>query len=756
MTTPVKLLYPLLCTLTLSLHADDRPWQTLSDPTVKQVAAQFATPPTANSSQVTWGWSGTITREVIARDLDHLKSMNVHAAWVEPGRNAQAPYLSPAYFENVKIAVEEAKKRNMHLWFDDDGGYPSGFAGGKFTNEHPELDMKGLAAPEQIAVAAGETFTRPVDKTLICAVALNLETGEPTVIKNKGEQVTWTAPATGRWAVILSRWAFRSGVTKSANNQAGTKNNEHSLMDYLSPEANQQFIEWTFEAYKKAVGDEFGKTFLGFRGDEASFGFNPWTPDFPAEFEKRKGYDVRPYLPAIAAIQIGHARGQPAPAVSFDPAHRAFADYCDVWSDLFGKNFFSAGARWCADHQLEMQVHIEHEEILPQLAISNGDFFKCMRDIQIPGVDVIWHQLWHDVIADFPKLASSAAHLNGRPQSMSETFAAMGGNYPTPNLEEAGWILNHQIALGITHFEYMAMSASTADRPGGARRNQPAPEDLAKPKPVLPRGVAPAGYRYLNDPDFPALAQTVNRTTFLLEQGRPTAQIGVYIPSSSFWFNSTASNRSFVDIVHALLSHQRDVDFVDEIALSETLTARGGELLNKSGTGYRAIIIPAVEVISQAALDRLRAFARAGGKVIIVGEGPKLAMSKNFLTAQPPGDLSWAMTEKSGAVTSAVLAALPTPDFKIDHDEASLKYNHRQLKDGDVYFLFNEGETPIKATATLATHAHVKHAQSWDAASGKIDALTDASVGKDTATVTVELAPFATKLIVLSSTPPGA
>ena len=35
--------------------------------------------------------------------------------------------------------VEEAKKRNMRLWFDDNGGYPSGFAGGKSTTKRRDL-----------------------------------------------------------------------------------------------------------------------------------------------------------------------------------------------------------------------------------------------------------------------------------------------------------------------------------------------------------------------------------------------------------------------------------------------------------------------------------------------------------------------------------------------------------------------------------------------------------------------------------------
>ncbi|HVS51953.1 MAG TPA: glycosyl hydrolase [Opitutaceae bacterium] len=752
-----KLLWSLTCCLAALpiARAQERPWQKLGDPTAAEVARDFAAPPSAYSSQVTWGWNGAITREVIARDLDKLLSMNIHQAWVEPGRNPEAPYLSPAYFENVKIAVEEAKKRDMHLWFDDDGGYPSGFAGGKFTTDRPDLRMKALAPAEQVAVEPGAAFSRELDANTICALALNLDTGAAQVIEPKAGRVEWTAPATGKWAVALPRWAFRSGVTRSANNKSGAKDSEHSLMDYLAPEADQRFIDWTFEAYKKAVGDEFGKTFFGFRGDEASFNFNPWTPDFPAEFQKRKGYDIRPHLPAIAAIQLGRVGGRGAPPVAgnLDAAHRAYADYCDVWSDLFAQNFFSAGAKWCAANGVEMQTHIEHEEMLPQLASSNGDFFKCMRDVQVPGIDVIWHQVWHDVVADFPKLASSAAHLNGHRLSMSESFAAMSGAYATPNLEEAGWIINHQIGLGITHFEFMSMRASTPGGParGGPARSGPTPATASEPDAPLARGVAPAGYRYLNDPKFPALAQYVNRTTYVLGQGRPAAQIGVYVPSSSFWFSSTAANRSFINTVHALLEHQRDVDFVDDYALAAALELRRGELVNGSGQAYRAIVVPAIEAISKAALDRLHTFAQAGGKVIFIGAAPRLVTDKNFLTANGPADIGWAVNEPAGEVSERVLAALPPPDVALDQATPGLKYNHRRLKDADVYFLFNEGEGPVKLNVTLAAAAGANAAQSWDANTGTIAPLTGATVANGKAVVPLELASWETKLVIVGA-----
>jgi hypothetical protein len=493
-------------------------------------------------------------------------------------------------------------------------------------------------------------------------------------------------------------------------------------MDYLNPEADKQFIQWTFDAYKQAVGDEMGKTVLGFRGDEPHVssnmgGFNPWSSGLLAEFQKRKGYDLRPYLPTVAPI-ILFARGVTAPAVSFDETHRVFADYYDVWSDLYGENFFGLEGKWCAANHVEMQTHVEHEENLPQLVPFEGDFFKCMRGLQVPGIDTISHQIWHDVVADFPKLASSATHLNGHPRAMCEAFAAYN---PVPDLKEAGWILNHLLVQGINRIEYMGLQGT------GPFRN------------------------FYGEPGFPAVSAHVNRACYLLGEGRPAAQIGVYVPTTSFWFNDAAPNTAFLAIVHQLLQHQRDLDYVDEYALSKTLKLQGKELINQSGQAYRAILIPPVDAISKAALDNLRAFAKAGGKVIFFGNAPKLVMDKNFLTATGPADISWATLESKAEITDQILAALPAPDVATDQATLWLKYNHRRMKDADLYFFFNEGEQALSLKATVANSGPARQAQRWDTTTGKIEPWTGAVFASGKTTLPLELQPWATTVVVVGS-----
>jgi len=720
MKTLVKILLPLLGFS--AAQAQDRPWQQLQNPTAAEAAVKFRDPPAEYSSQFTWGWQGLVTKEVIDRDLDKMKSLGVRAVWIEPNRGGVAPYLAPGYFDTIKTAVQEAKERDMRIWVDDDGGYPSGFAGGKFTLERPDLRMKALATAEQVPVAAGEKFSRQLDETAICALAYNRDTNAWQTLAATNGLVNWTPPA-GNWTVVVPRWAYRSGVTRSANNSSGAKDNEHSLGDYLSPEAGKLFVQWTMGSYKQAVGDEFGKTFLGFRGDEAAFGFNPWTPDFPTEFQKRKGYDIRPWLPAIAAIRIGVGSGRSAIAAqetNLDAAHRAFADYCDVWSDLMAENFFNAEADWCAANNLEMQIHIEHEEILPQMAIADGDYFKAMRHMGMPGIDTIWNQVWPGTVNDFPKLASAAAHLNGHPHAMIEAFAAYN---PAPDIKQARWIINEVMALGINHYEFMFWPASTRG-------------------PSNPRGL-------YNDPGFPALAAFTNRASYLLGEGKPAAQIGVYIPSSSFWFGDTKANDDFKNIVHQLLQHQRDLDYVDEGALSWDLKRQGGEFINHSGQVYRAIIVPPVDCISKTALDNLRAFAHDGGKVIFLGHAPTLVMDKNLLSATGPADISWTMLEPTAEITPKVLAALPAPDFALTQASPDVRYNHRQLKDADVYFVFNESDQPLNTLTTLTTVGTAKSVQVWDGDTGKIEPFPGASTSDGKTTLPLILAPWEAKLIVL-------
>jgi hypothetical protein len=156
-------------------------------------------------------------------------------------------------------------------------------------------------------------------------------------------------------------------------------------------------------------------------------------------------------------------------------------------------------------------------------------------------------------------------------------------------------------------------------------------------------------------------------------------------------------------------------------------------------------------VITRTGLDRLKAFAQQGGKVIFVGKTPRLIVDKTFLDAKEKPDLSFAtLVEASGDITPAVLAALPKPDVKLDAEFKRLTYTHRKWTDGDMYFFFNESD---KAETRVATIAGRGTAQDWDLGTGEIHAMAGASSDADGVRIPLVLGPYEAKVIVVGPLP---
>jgi hypothetical protein len=694
----------------LSASCSQRPWQHLNDAGVNELAANFQSPPVEYSMTFYWGWDGKITDEVISRDLDAFRERGVHIVTLEPGYDMGSPYLSDGWFQLVKRTVELARERNMRVWIVDEGKYPSGFAGGKFTTDAPELGMQALVIADQFEVERGQSVSRSLPGDIISAVAVNLSDSTSQVLNLESGELHWKAPD-GLWRVVLVKHDFRSSPTRAVNNPTRGKDPSNSLCDYLDPAATQQFIEFTHEQYKHYIGSEYGKTVLGFRGDEPDYSIRgvPWTPRIFTEFEQRKGYDVRPFVATFFTSR------------PTEKQRRIHADYWDVWSDLFAEHFFKLQADWCARHHLEYLVHLNQEDRMTGLVRTEGDFFKCMRTVQMPGVDAIWNQIWPGKVADYPKYASSAAHLFGRPRAFTESFAAY---HIRPTVEQAKWVLDYQFVRGINMVEVMFVPASSGGRSGLSGWNA--------------------------SQEFPASAGYVHRVSYLLSQGRPAAQIGLYYPTSSIWLGDMEADREVLRIAQHLLECQCDFDFLDEQAISSLLISESGVLKNLSGQVYRTVIIPPVRAISKTALNRLKSFAEKGGTVIFLGSAPALVVGTAFLNADGPADISWAVHESSGELTARVFESFPEPDILMSQPHPAVKGIHRKLRDADLYFFFNEDPETQSCEISLQGSGEV---QSWNAMTGTIELMGSELLNSGMVRVTLELKPYATRCIVVGQVP---
>jgi hypothetical protein len=508
--------------------------------------------------------------------------------------------------------------------------------------------------------------------------------------------------------------------TRNFNREDGTraKDGYYTLIDYLDADATRAFLKITHESYHAAIGDEFGKTELGFFGDEPDYSISgyPWTPNLLEEFQRRKGYDLKPYIPMFFTAELTQE------------AQRAKADYYDVWSAIFQNTFFGTQADWCAKHNVEYLVHLNHEETMTALVRSEGDYFRDNRYVQVPGIDNL-NQLVPNAVHrpdgkwninnNFPKLASSAAHLFGRSKVWTEEGGGTGidGKYQ----------LDFQLVRGVNLLQIRVPIRGF----GGETSAPPAAVPL----------------------QASMLAWYANRGGYLMGMGRPAAQVGLYHPTNSMWMGDQEADRSTTKLGWQLLEHQMDWDYFDEQSLSSVATIENGGFQNMSGQVYRAIVVPSSTVITRTGLERFRAFVKAGGKLIFVGKTPSLVVGKTFLNAKDTPDLGFAtLIEPSGDITTRVLAALPKPDVALDAAFPRLTYAHRSLRDGDLYLFFNESETGI-ANRHHRRSRPVAGLGSRERRGSPISAATEEG---GSVRFPLVLGPYETKVVVVGPLPPGA
>ena len=142
----------------------------------------------------------------------------------------ETEYLSEEWFRLMEAAVDEAKKLGMDVWFYDENGWPSGFAGGELLKEgnyvaYLELKEESAYSADAFAsyVLVGQEYRR--------------------VAEEQGETVYYN---------IYVRY-------------------NHSYVDLLDPEVTRQFLRSTHEKYYERFKKEFGKTVAGFFTDEPQY-----------------------------------------------------------------------------------------------------------------------------------------------------------------------------------------------------------------------------------------------------------------------------------------------------------------------------------------------------------------------------------------------------------------------------------------------------------------------------------------------------
>ena len=130
-------------------------------------------------------------------------------------------------------------------------------------------------------------------------------------------RLDWTAPA-GRWVVLRMGYSL-TGIT----NHPAPPEATGPEVDKLNKGYVKDYFAKYLDKYKNAVGaDLMGKKGVRYViTDSWEAGTQNWTDDMIAEFQKRRGYDLHPWLPVLTGQRGGEFGGERSVSLGFSEDH---------------------------------------------------------------------------------------------------------------------------------------------------------------------------------------------------------------------------------------------------------------------------------------------------------------------------------------------------------------------------------------------------------------------------------------------------
>ena len=542
-------------------------------------------------------------------------------------------------------------------------------------------------------------------------------------------QLAWDVPE-GRWTVLRFGYTLTGAKVSTASGDW-----QGPVLDYMSTPVLEAYWARHVQPLLDVIGPLAGPTLRYLHTDSWECGGMNWTPGFAEEFARRRGYDPLPWLPVFAGKIIE----------SREASNNFLADFRKTISDCVAENHYARFAEMA--HARGLEVHPE----------SGGPHAGPLDGIRNLGLsDMPMGEFWvpspHRPKPEnrfFVKQSASASHIYGKARVAAEAFTSIG-----PHWEDSLWNMvkpsfDHETCAGLNLCYLHTFTCSPA------AMGMPGQEYFAGTH-FNPQ------VTWWNVAGAPVIAY-LNRTQFLLQQGRFIADVAYYYGDHV----PNIAGRKEADPAGALPGH--DYDVLNEDVLVRLLEYDGAALALPSGMGYHVLVLPDHRILSLAALEKVNQLVHKGATVL--GPKPVRAASRvggpeGEARFQELADVLWGDTGESegmrdvgaGRIAWGMAARDLLQQMQVLHDCAwegdpeAFGYIHRRAGDTDLYFVSNRAGTPAADRFTFRVTG--KQPEFWDPLTGGIRLATDFSYGDNTTAIPMYFDPYGAFFVVFRTPGP--
>ncbi|VGO13630.1 hypothetical protein PDESU_02187 [Pontiella desulfatans] len=719
----------------------------------------FANPPDEYRSGVKWEWcNGMLNKDGATADLESMKRVGLGGGKIFNVGGPEGPvrFASEEWYEIVAHSLREADRLGLTLGLNMTEGFCG--IGGPWIK--PEQSMQRVvwsemevSGPGSFSVALERPDVAPIDTTVfklkdvdfyrdikVFAVPrvgdgrirsirvkkgmmphhsdpkdASVKTPEDSVPAgdiipagkvidltdrmDKDGNLKWKAPA-GKWTIL------RMGT---ASTGACTRPGSEKTRGLEADKLNRETVKFHFDTFSKPLfkmdGVKPGENLVFFAVDSWEADGQNWSPVLAAEFKKRRGYSLYPFLPVLTGRVVE----------SIDVSERFLWDFRRTIADCIHDNFYAYMAELCQQHGMKFssepftRAAYDGMETTEAVGIPTATFWQSPNSWGRAGNEGKW--------------ASSAAHVTGKKKVSSEAF-------PAARMEAAWvhypwtykWLGDYAYASGINHFSFHCFPFQPWDdkavhKPGMIFKNWGS--QYSRHNTWWEQGVDWQKYQ--------------TRCQFMLQQGAGTAQALFMTPEA---IPGVELKAGFA------LPLGYDWDMISAQMVRDELSVEEGMVCAPSGLKYHMLVLPKISEISVPLLKKLQALVADGAHVVvssrpetsrglvnypaskkevadIVGEmWGKLDGSRLKEKAYGKGALYW---EKPEVVLNKLGVK---PDVIVEAEGANtgklpINYIHRTTPDAEIYFVSSSSEKPT--SGLLSFQVIDKQPEFWHPDSGRIE-----------------------------------
>lgn len=671
---------------------------------------QFRNPEAKYRPFVRWWWNGDkVNADELRRELHLLKDAGIGGVEINPvgfpgGADdlgiPSIPWLSKEWIDMLKVAFDQASKLDMTCDLIVGSGWPFGgeFLQGDERGQVMVVGVEKLSGPQEYTTSvfsllkeADPAISKPYSGRVPHLLSLQL-VPEPLgsldqVIDlsdkiNEKEAFTIQIPE-GKYALyaLVRIDSFGAVISGAPGAQGPTLN-------HLDSTAVKKYLNHMSDAIQAQLGP-LAQYIRSLFTDSMELEGANWSSDFAAEFKKRRGYDIMPYLQytMFKTGGMGNVLDYNY-AVEMTPEFKEMIDRMryDVEltkAEMFRDRFTIPYTNWCRQLGVKSRAQAYGRGFFP---LESGMYYDIPEG-ESWTTNWLQHRIGEEMSNEeyragraytmVNKYITSAAHLTGKrlisAEEMTNTYRVFNA---TPEFLKIGSDQNAQV--GITHSVWHGFNYSPPEAPfpGWVRYGSYYSEKNN-------------WWRYFN-----CLNTHRARVASQLQNADMYADIAILMPVSDMWTTMGMQNEPFPSSINkpyqslvweAMNKNGNGTDYISEPLICASTISDG--MLHYGPRSYKNLFLVGVESMNPETLAKLYEFAQQGGRIFCVETVPykslgwkdhekrdaevkawieKLqAMPEQFIHLEKPADndfITWyAGVQKQYGITPTVQIESPDP-----------------------------------------------------------------------------------------------